>query len=154
MASDIGMNQEGFDKLIDVYAMTKLAEANAFQEKQAEQMKALGENADRRIDNLVSWGNKNLSPELYAGLEEMATSAAAVETIEHLIAMSRQAPMNPDETQPRAGFDKTEWQKMRFEEKDSHGNRRYNTDPEFRKRVDAMRDEGFGTEQHRQMIGG
>jgi hypothetical protein len=41
---------------------------------------------------------------------------------------------------------------MQFE-KDEHGNRRIATDPEFKARYIKLRNEVYGTEDHKQIIG-
>lgn len=151
-AKESNMSQEGFDNMVNLYAMSKLAEGGAIEEHKAEQMKALGENAQGRIDNLNAWADKNLSPEMVEGFQGMATSAAAIETIEHLVSLSRSGALNPVDHNPAQPTSSEEVRKMQFE-KDEHGNRRIQTDPEFKARYEKMRDQVWGSEPNRIVVG-
>jgi hypothetical protein len=151
-AKESNMSQDGFDNMVNLYAMSKLAEGSAIEDHRAEQFKALGPNAQTRIDNIVAWGNKNLSEDMVAGLEDMATTAAAVETIEHLVSLTRGSALTPDNTNPTTPTSAEEVRKMQFE-KDEHGNRRIQTDPEFKARYDKLKNEVWGAEPQRIIIG-
>lgn len=151
-AKETNMSQDGFEKMVNLYAMSKIAESTVIEEQKAAEIQALGDNAQQRIDNLIAWGNKNLDPEMMEGFQQMATSASAIQTMERMIAMTRGAALNPEgnNSSPTSA---EEIQKMQFE-KDEFGNRRIHTDKEFGARYKKMRDEYYGTEPYRQQVGG
>jgi len=153
-AQDIKMDQGGFDKMIEIYAMSKVAEAEAVEAYKADEMRSLGNNADARIDNLNSWAKSNLSEEMFTGFQSMANSAESVKALEHLVSMTRSAPVNAEGDPAPGGVSKEEIDKLMFEEKDAYGNRRYGTDKEFRKKVDGMMNQLYGSGDHNITIGG
>ena len=151
-AKERGMNQDGFNEMVNLYGMVELAKLDAQDEFKAQEIKALGNNAQSRLDNLVSWGQANLSDELYHGFEEMIQTASAVQALEKLISMTRNAPVSPEGVQPKPGISSEELRAMQFE-KDEFGNRRIQTDPEFRARFDKLSKEVWGSENHTIVIG-
>jgi len=152
-AKESNMSQDGLNGLVNLYAMQQVAEQKAEAEFKEGQLKELGPNANSRIANIQQWANKNLDAETVQGLEQMATSAESVKAIERLISMTRGAAVNPDEANNNSGASAEDVSKMQFE-LDQHGNRRINTDPEFRARYTKLRNEVHGTEDHRQVMGG
>lgn len=151
-AKESNMSQEGFNGMVNLYAMQQVAEQKAQAEYKEQQLKALGPNANSRIENIQQWANKNLDPETIQGLEQIATSAESVKAIERLISMTRSAPMDADGSNNNAGATAEDVRSMQFE-KDEHGNRRIATDPEFKARYIKLRNEVYGTEDHKQIIG-
>jgi len=151
-AKESNMSQDGFDKMINLYAMSKMADAQVMEDHKEQELKALGNNGQVRIDNLNSWANTNLPEDMVQGFQEMATSASAVQALEKLVAMTRSAPVNPGGDPAPGGISEEEVNKLAFE-KDDHGNRRMATDPAFRKKVEAMQARLYGTEDHRIVIG-
>ncbi len=145
------MNQEGFNNMVDLYAQTQIAEQMALDDLQQEEFKALGHNAETRLSNLNSWANKNMPTELFENFQKLATSADAVQTLERLVAMTRSAPINPNELTPAAGITAEEVNELRFA-KDEHGNRRMR-DPSYAKMVKEKSDTLYGTENHVEVIG-
>ena len=116
-------------------------------------MKILGSNAEARITNINEWANKHLDAEDIQGIQAMTTTAESVKAVERIIAMTRGASVDVDNAQSNSGASGEDVSKMQFE-KDDHGNRRINTDPEFRARYKKLRNEVYGTEDHKQVIGG
>ncbi len=151
-AKESNMSQDGFAGMVNLYAMQQVAEAKADDEFRSEQMKALGNNADARIKNISDWGNKNLDAETMSALEGMATNVESVKAIEQLIKMSRNASVDVDNAIPSPGASAEDVSAMQFE-KDEHGNRRINTDPEFKKRYQKLRNDVYGSGEHREMVG-
>lgn len=155
-AKKSGMNQEGFNEMLNLVGMQKLADAKAMQEDDdqfaADQMKALGTNAESRIQNITEWANKNLDAEDIKGLESMTSTAESVKAIERIISMTRGSSVDIDESKSNSGASAAEVKSMQFE-KDEHGNRRINSDPAFKAKYEKLRDEVFGTEDHKQMVG-
>lgn len=151
-AKDAGMNQEGFNQMINLYAMSKLAEAGAINEGRNDELKALGNNAQGRIDNINKWAGANLDEDMMQGFQEMTTTAASVQALEQLIAMTRNAPVSPAELEGASVANEAEVKAMQFE-KDENGNRKINTDPEFKARYIKLRDRVYGSEDHRVVVG-
>lgn len=151
-AKESNMSQEGFAGLVNLYAMQQVADAKAGEEYQSEQMKALGANAGSRIQSIQQWGSKNLDAETMTALEGMATSVESVKAIEQMISMTRNASVDVDDAAPAPGATAEDVSAMQFE-KDENGNRRINTDPDFKKRYQKLRNEVYGTNEHRQMVG-
>ena len=153
-AQESNMSQEGFDKMMELYAMAQMAESEAMESYKAEEIKSLGANAESRINNLNDWAARNLTQEMVDGFQEMATSANAVKTLEKLVAMTRSAPINDNDAPEPGGVTVDEIKKMMFEEKDARGNRRYATDREFRKKVDSMAEKVWGSGDNSIIVGG
>lgn len=151
-AKEMGINQEGFNQLVGVYVESQLAEQQALQDMQAESMKELGPNADRRIENIIDWGKANMDEETFAGLEEAANSASAVKAIEALIAKTRNAPVANKEAPaaPSITHEQVRIEKFR---KDDNGNLLMQTDPEHRAKVRKMYDDLVGTGENRVTVG-
>lgn len=152
-AKDSNMSQEGFTGLVNLYGEIQLAQAQAMEQYRAEEMKALGPTANKRIANINAWAQANMSADLIPGFEQMIQSASGVAAVERLISMTRSAPMNAGDPNHTSGASVEELQKMQFE-KDENGNRRINTDPAFKARYEQMKNNVYGSAEHRIIIGG
>jgi hypothetical protein len=150
-AKTAGMDQEGFNEIVNLYAMGKVADAEAWEQVKAEEMKSLGQNAQGRIDAITKWGSANLSEEQFNGLKEMAQSAEAIKTIEHLITMTRAAPLNAGDPAP-GGITETELKEMQFA-KDEHGRRKIHTDPAYNAEYQKKMKQFYGEGEHIQVVG-
>lgn len=146
-AKELNMNQDGFDKMINLYATAMAAETKAMENYKAEELKALGNTAETRINNLNAWASANLPGEMIEGFQGLAQSAEAVKTLERLVAMTRHAPISSTGATPQKGMSSEELTAMQFE-KDQYGNRRIQTDKEFRKRFDEAAARVWGSEDH------
>lgn len=151
-ATDSNMSQDGFSKMIELYSMQQVANNQAQEEYKAQQLNELGPSGNARIENIQQWANKNLDAESVAGLEQMATSADSIKVIEQLIAMGRGKSVDVNNAQNNSGANAEDVRKMQFE-KDENGNRKINTDKDFRARYQKMMNEVYGTEEHRTMVG-
>lgn len=151
-ATKSNMNQDGYNDLLELYAVNQLAEMEAAKDQLGEELKSLGDKGQQRLTNLSDWAKANMSEEQVAGFEEMAVSANAVKTLEQLVALTRNAPIADTGTRAASGVSTEEVQAMQFE-KDSHGNRRIATDPDFRARYEQKRDALYGTGEHNVTIG-
>jgi hypothetical protein len=152
-AKESNMSQDGFNGMLNLYVESQLAEANALQEMKEEQMKALGSDAPKRIENINNWIDANMDAETAEELRGVIQSAGGIKAVEQLIAKTRSAPVAPSDAPPAPSINPMEVQEMQFAT-DEHGNRRINVDPAFRKEYERKRDALYGTEEHRQMIGG
>lgn len=149
-AKESNMNQEGFDKMVELFAVSELSEEQAHEQMLQEEMASLGENATARLDNIGKWAQANLAPDMIEGFNSLAMSADAVKTIETLISMTRAAPM--DAQAPAAPpADMMKLKEMQFA-LDDNGNRKMATDPEYRKMVQDMYNRALPGEST-QMVG-
>jgi hypothetical protein len=153
MAKETGMNQEGFERLANLYVMSQLGEAEAAKLHVEQERAALGERAEARINNLRAWGENNLSPEMYEKFSNATTTAATIEVFEHLIAQTRNAPIASNDAAPASAVSATEVQEMQFA-KDEHGNRRIAVDPAFRAEYQRKLSQVYGDAENRVIIGG
>lgn len=151
-ATERNMNQEGFDEMINLYAMSQLASNDAIEQIKTDEIKSLGDNAQNRLANISKWGNANLSEDQMKGLQEMATSSESVKTIEKLISLTRAAPIAPEAANIAPSVSESEVKAMQFE-KDEHGNRRIHTDKEFAADFRKKSEQLWGSQEHRQIIG-
>jgi len=141
MAKDSNMSQDVANQLVNMFVESQHADGLVSEEAEtarvAEEMGKLGDDATQRVSNIENWAKANLTPEQVEGLADAATTAAGVQAIEALIAKSRAAPMVGDGVVDSSTVDLAEVQKMQFE-LDDNGNRRIQTDPEFRKKFDEL----------------
>ena len=80
-------------------------------------------------------------------------SAKAVQAVEKMIAMGRNAPVSADEISAApGGVSEEDVRKMQFE-KDENGNRRMQTDPEFKAKFKKLAAQVWGSEDHNIVIG-
>jgi len=153
IAKDMGINQDGFNKLVGLYIQQQAQDYVAGFTTADQQKEMLGEHADRRLASIASWGRGNLDDEMFGKLQESLTSAAAVEAVEAIIAKSRNAPLpNPGDLTPAPAFSKEDYERE-FAKKDENGKWLYETDPAHRAKVRRMGEQVFGTEPHRQVMG-
>ena len=151
MAKELNMNQEGFDKMMGIYAMSQMADVDAHNEAIQEEFKSLGDNATQRVQNIDKWAQANLPNDMIEGFSEMAVSANAVKAMEQLISMTRSAPMAPDGVAAVAAVDGGKLREMQFA-LDSNGNRKMTTDPAYRKQVQEAYAQAYPGE-HNEMVG-
>jgi hypothetical protein len=151
-AKSINMDQKGFDSMVELYGMAKLAEDQALETLKANELNQLGPNASARMDNLNMWASANLPEDLMQSFQNMATDAGSVQALEKLVAMTRSAPVVPPGDPAPGGATEEEVKEMQFE-LDSHGNRRINTDPAFRKEYEKKLLQVYGGEDHRIVVG-
>jgi len=150
MSKELGLNQDGFDKAINMLGMNFLADKTADEEFRLEQLAALGDGADRRIDNLRQWASRNLNQEHFDGFSELTQSATSVQALERIVAMTRSAPSQPNNSQAAPAMDASKLREMKFA-KDENGRMKYDTDPEYRKQVQAGYKALYGEEPAQQM---
>jgi hypothetical protein len=87
------------------------------------------------------------------GFQSLGQTADGIKTLERLVAMTRSAPISNDSVEPNpSGVTAEDVKEMQFAT-DDNGNRKIAIDPEYRKRYEKMRDQVYGTEDHRVTIG-
>lgn len=151
-AKEAGMSQDGFSKMMNLYALSKLAETKANEESMAADIASLGDNADRRINNLSQWANANLPTDMQEGFKDLAVSADAVQTLEQIVAMTRNSSVQVNEATTSPSVTIEELHAVQFA-KDEHGNRLINIDPDHKAKFKRMQEALHGTEPHRQVVG-
>lgn len=152
IAKEMNMSQEGFNKLYGLYGEIMAAEQVAVEQLREEEFKALGNNAQTRLDNLNAWATTNLPADMAEGFRDLALSAKAVQTLERLVSMTRNAPINPSGGTPSPGASKKELEELMFA-KDKYGQRKMR-DPEYAKMVNEKWAQHYGTDPYREEIGG
>lgn len=151
-AKEAGMNQDGFSKMMNLYAMSKLAETKAAQESMDADIASLGDNADRRINNLSQWANANLPTDMQEGFKDLAVSADAVQALEQIISMTRNSSVQVNEATTSPSVTVEELRVVQFA-KDGHGNRLINIDPDHKAKYERMKEALYGTEPHIKVVG-
>lgn len=152
IGKEMGLSQEGFNKFIEIQAMGELARHTAEQEAITTDIASLGDDADRRLNNLGQWASKNLPEDLQEGFKDAAVSADAVKAIEQLVSMTRSAPVQANEAAAAPSISKEEVETMHFA-KDEQGNRKIQVDPAFKAEYERKRDLVYGTEPHHTTVG-
>lgn len=153
IAKDLNMNQEGFNKLVQLYAENQLADFKAMEEQRAAEFEALGKNANTRIEGVSKWIDANMDGETGEGLKTLLQTAAGFKAVEQLIAKTQPASVSTPDVSSAPSITESEVRDMQFA-KDEFGNRRINTDPAFRREYQKKMEALHGTGEHRQMIGG
>ena len=125
IAKNGNMSNDMFNELIGAYTQQQDVAEKAYQESQ---MKALGENANERLQNIKDYAKANLGENAEALLESI-TDARAVQAIETLIEKTK-APA-PAQVQAAPSMSKDKIMEMQFA-KDAHGGRKMD-DPQYQK---------------------
>jgi len=89
--------------------------------------------------------------EMQVGFQELAQSAEGVKALERMISMSRAAPISPDLPATPA-ITEAEIRAMQFE-KDEYGNRRIQSDPEFKAKYNKALNDYYGGAEHNIVVG-
>jgi hypothetical protein len=112
------------------------------------EIKQLGENGTQRLKDMSDFLRANLPPEYHEAASNMVQTAEQLAVMEKLIARASPTKFHPkdsDSSHVTTGEQKrAEWEKLYFAVNDK-GERMMAVDAEYRKRVDALRDEAFGT---------
>ena len=150
---EVGMNQDGMNRMLNLYATKLVAEGVAADEARAEEMKQLGQNAEGRLDALVKWGRANLPEDMATAMSNMMTTAAEVKAIEQLISMTGASALDPSGDAVAGAITEAELKEMQFAT-DEHGNRKIQTDKEFRAEYQKKMKAFHGEQDHKVIIGG
>lgn len=150
MSKEMGINNEGFNRLTELYFKGQLADTEAIAAAQEDEMKALGPNAQRRLDNLSDWAKHHLDSETTEKLESAMISASAVEAIEAVIAKTRNAVQATDAA-PANDISHEKLREM-MNAKDDFGNPKMNN-KEYARQVDKLYSQKFGDEPRKTIVG-
>lgn len=156
IAKEANMSPDLANKLVNMYLEGDYATSQSYEQAEAERVKqeiaALGKDGPRRLESIEKWASANLDPEIAEGLKEAAITSGAVKAIEALIQKTRNAPIASNDGPGPASITAAEIQQLQFA-KDEHGNRRMQTDREYRKMVEAKMREFYGDGEHRITVG-
>lgn len=152
-AKEMGINQEGFNKLVGLYVQQQANDYADSLTSAADEKKMLGDNADARLKNLADWGKSNLDEDMFGKYVSALTTAAAVEVIEHLVQKTRNSKLpNPADIQTAPAFTKADYDEA-MNKRGPNGEWLYQTDPAYRAKVQKMGEQIFGKEPNRQIMG-
>lgn len=89
-AHSYGLSQEEFSELVNEYVATDSTRGPDW----TVEAEALGEHAERRLDRVDSWADKNLSPEAYNAFANIPASSNMVKLFEELMELNGQPQFN------------------------------------------------------------
>lgn len=151
-AKSNNMNQEGFDKLVEMFVTNEIAKHNLMEEQaEKEKKQILGDNPDARIDQIRTYMDKNFAADQLEGVEELLKSPNGVMTMEALIAKTRPGNMSPENYQPAQGMTESKLKEMQFA-KDEYGNLK-TADPVYRREFEREMRAFYGDEPKVEYIG-
>ena len=146
-AKETGINQDGFNSLMQLYAESELARENALNAFADEQKKQIP-NYDARVADIQKYlkGNK-----LDALLEADISTAEQLEQFEQLLTMAGKASIDPNTTTSTVPSEE-EIEKL-MHEKDEHGRKIYNYDPARQAQVRKMWEQRVGKGPYHREVG-
>ena len=153
VAKEMGINQEGFNKLVGLYIQQQANDFAATMTTAAEEKKMLGDNADARLQNISKWASGNMDEDMFGKLSAALTTAGAVEVVEYLIGKTRNSSLpNPAQITPAPAVSKADYE-AEMAKRGPNGEWLYETDPAHRAKVQRMGTQLFGKEPARQVMG-
>lgn len=152
-AKELNLSQKAFDSILHGYIKSEFESMGTSRE---DEIKQLGDNADRRLDALAKWGEANLDADTYEAFRNVASTAAGVTVLEAMRAAGREhALSSANENQQPTGSGMTpEKLKEMAGKKDEHGNRLMSVDPAYKKKVDQAYTDYYGAEPKTTVVGG
>lgn len=150
MGKEMGLNNEGMNKMLNIVAKNALAEMQAQDEALNAELKQL-QNGEARINQLNSFLSGSLSGEALEAVQSMPKTAAQIEGLEQLVQLAKGTPTAPTEA-VASKVSNDELKSMQFA-LDEHGNRKMSTDPEFRAEYERKSREVYGSQPHRVSVG-
>lgn len=149
-AQEMGINNDGFNQITEMYFKSQMAEQESLATVRDEEMKLLGNNADRRLDAIQDWTKANMDSTASEQIAELLTSAKAVEAVENLISKTRNVPQAV-ESAPPPTVSHDELRAMQTAV-DEFGQSKMNN-AAYARRVRALYDLQFGADPHNITIG-
>ena len=142
-AKENQLSQEAFTGLLHMYVKNE-NEANGINRET--ELGALGDNGKQRLQNISDFGRANLSEEDYTGLLDATATAASIQAVEALIAMTRAPKIPTDDSEVNIGISHADL-------KERMADPRYQTSPEFRKETSKLYEQVFGGAPHKNVVG-
>jgi len=143
IARESNMSQEVFTQILHSYIGN---ESQLMGTDRESELKALGDNAQARLQNINDFAKANLSEEDYQGILAATTTAAGVKAIEALIQQTRGFQVPKDKSEVDTGLQHSEI-------RERMNDPRYKTDKAFRDETSRMYEKLFGTEPKRNVVG-
>lgn len=137
-AKELNMSQDGFNKIVGVYAEKMAEQQKVNLEKE---LSELGEDAPQRIKTLTQWAMNNFDKSEFQTIAQIATSASAIKLLEKMRSKmtSTRIPENVDKENIAVPYEvrKSQLQQMVSDP-------RYKNDPGYRQQVDAEYERFYG----------
>lgn len=135
IGKDIGLNNDGFNALVQMYNDSMEEQQAMYDEQAKEEMAKLGDNANERIQNIADWTKANLSEAEQAVVDRISTDAETVQFIESMIARSKPQGVAQDNQVANAQkYDKDKLREMQLAT-DKNGNRLMSVDRNYYNKV-------------------
>jgi len=151
VAKEMNLSQEAFDKILGKYLEAEAAMTGTSVEQE---MKALGDNADRRLKDLADFGSANLSKEDYEAFRAVASTAAGVTVLEAMKSLTKEHKLPGDGEHVPGNTGMTpEILKEMMAKKDDNGNRLMSLDPAYKKKVDKAYNDYYGSAPKSSVVG-
>lgn len=148
---DMGVNQEGYEKLISLQRDREENIHKAYNNPEAE-VEALGKDGQRRIDNVDRYLQANLDDETYDRVAPGVNSAAVVEAFEILIQATKPKALPSEGGENPTGMTEDKLLQMR-RAKTEGGDFRMSVDPDYRKMVEGEWERYYGNRAHTSVVG-
>ena len=129
MAFEQGMNQESFQKGLELYAGAKIGEMPDFEAE----LGKLGDNGHDRTMHVGNWAKANFSDDTVNAMHEMAMTADGVIALEEIMAASGEASFSPNQHQSSSSVTMEDLRAMQADPRYWDANRR---DPGFVRKVE------------------
>jgi len=153
-AKENNLSQDAFESIVGMYVNQQVSDYQMAEENAASQKALLGDNADKRLNDLAKWGKSNLDPEMYDKFASSLTTAAAVEAFEFIVGKTRNAPLpDPTNINPSLQANKQQELKEMQAAKDESGQLKWFTDPNHRAKIEALQNELYGNAPYRKIVG-
>ena len=152
IAKKNNMNQELFSECVELAAQMEVARSEAQSQYIENEMKNLGKNAQKRIDDLQAWGAANLPEDMQEGFRQMFSTAATVEVAEQIIGKLLEKGVSPQGGYQASQYTEADVQEMQFKTNE-FGQRLIEVDPAFRKKYEDISSKVRGTHEARKSFG-
>lgn len=150
-AKDMNLSQEAFNNILHAYIQ---GEAELTKTSIETEMKALGDNVDRRLKDLADFGAANMDPETYDAFRAVASTAAGVKVLEAMKGLTHEhkLPDGGDVNLNKGGHTPDSLKEM-LNKKDEGGHRLISIDPDYKKKVDQAYADYYGNEPKSTVVG-
>lgn len=152
MAKDMGLNQEGFEKMFDFYSKDRSDIIENLSYTPEKEMAKLGEQATHRLDTVDRYLKATLDKDAYEAAAAKVTTHEAVELVEMLIAASAPKKLPSQGGVSPSGMDESKLRELRYA-KAENGELRIQVDSDYRKYVEKLWEEHYGKNPGVQVIG-
>jgi len=150
-AKEKNLSQEHVTGLLHAFIA---GEAELNQTSTDTEMKTLGDNADRRLQNLADFGTANLSTEEYEAFRGVASTAAGVQVLEAMMGLTKGHKLpNPGDFTPGQTGVTPESLKEMAAKKDENGHRLMSIDPTYKAKVDKAYNDFYGSAPKQTVVG-